>query len=140
MTYLLDTCVLSELVKKAPEPRVLEWLQDQPEERLYLSVLTLGELQKGVAKLGTSPRQKALQSWLEHDLRQRFEGRLVGITEPIALLWGRIQGEAETRGRKMPVVDSLLAATALSLDAALVTRNVEDVEASGVEVVDPWER
>jgi predicted nucleic acid-binding protein len=138
VSFLLDTGVLSELVKKDPEARVVEWLQSQPEDRLYLSVLTLGELQKGVAKLGRSTRKKALQLWLDEDLRRRFEGRLVGVTEQVALLWGRLQGHAELRGRKMPVLDGLIAATALSLDAAVVTRNVDDFELSGVEIVDPW--
>jgi len=138
VSFLLDTCVLSELVKRDPEARLVEWVESQPEERLYLSVLTLGELQKGIAKLGGSKRKERLQRWLDEDLRQRFEGRLVGVTEQVALLWGRLQGQAERRGRRLPVLDGLIAATALSLDAAVVTRNVDDFESSGVEIVDPW--
>lgn len=138
MSFLLDTCVLSELVKREPEARLVEWVQSQPEERLYLSVLTLGELQKGIARLGGSKRKERLQRWFDEDLRQRFEGRLVGVTEHVALLWGRLQGRAERRGRSLPVLDGLIAATALSLDAAVVTRNVDDFESSGVEIVDPW--
>lgn len=138
MSFLLDTCVLSELVKKDPEAPLVEWVESQPEERLYLSVLTLGELQKGVARLGGSKRKHRLQQWLDEDLRQRFKGRLVGVTENVALLWGRLQGRAERRGRKLPVIDALIAATAQSLDAAVVTRNVDDFESTGVKIVDPW--
>ena len=138
MSFLLDTCVLSELVKKDPEARLVEWVESQPEERLYLSVLTLGELQKGIAKLGSSKRKKRLQQWLDEDLRRRFQGLLVGVTEAVALLWGRLQGRAELRGRKLPVLDGLIAATALSLGAAVVTRNVDDFESGGVKIVDPW--
>jgi len=137
---LLDTCVLSEFVKRQPEPQLLDWVQAQPEEGLFLSVLTLGELQKGVSKLAASKRKRALQEWVSNDLPRRFEGRVLGITAPVALLWGQLQGRAERQGRKMAVIDGLIAATALDLDgsAAVVTRNVDDFKLSGVEIVNPW--
>ena len=138
MNYLLDTCLISELIKKKPEPRVVEWVREQPEERLYLSVLTLGELQKGIAKLEDQRRAKKLQTWLDDDLLERFAGRILDVTPRVARIWGRIQGRAEANGRRMQVVDSLIAATCLDLGAAVVTRNVEDIEASGVEIVNPW--
>lgn len=138
MSYVLDTCVLSELIKKSPEPRLLHWIQTQPEERLYLSVLTLGELQKGVAKLRDSKRKRSLQRWLAEDIQERFKGRLASVTPEVALLWGQIQGQAERRGMKMPVLDGLIAATTLSLGAALVTRDIKGAKASGVEIVNPW--
>ncbi len=138
MNYVLDTCLVSELIKKKPEPRVVEWVRGQPEERLYLSVLTPGELQKGIAKLADQQRAKKLQAWLDDELLERFAGRILDVTPAVARIWGRIQGEAERTGRRMQVIDSLIAATALNLGASMVTRNVDDVEASGVEVVNPW--
>ncbi len=138
MNYLLDTCLVSELIKRKPEPRVVEWVRQHPEERLYLSVLTLGELQKGIARLQDRKRAKKLQSWLDDDLLERFAGRILDVTPGVARIWGQIQGKAEARGRTMQVVDSLIAATALDLGASVVTRNVEDLEASSVEIVNPW--
>ncbi len=138
MNYLLDTCLISELIKKTPETRVIEWVRQQPEERLYLSVLTQGELQKGIAKLKDQHRARKLQRWLDDDLLERFAGRVLDVTPAVARIWGRIQGKAEREGRRMQVIDSLIAATALNLGASMVTRNVEDVEASGVEIVNPW--
>lgn len=138
MSYLLDTCTISELIKPRPEPAVVDWIRNQAEDRLNLSVVTLGEIEKGIVKLRDEARQQKLRSWVEKDLQRRFEGRLLAITPEIAQLWGRVQGEAERRGRKMPVLDGLIAATALHFDFAVVTRNTDDLEPSGVEVVNPW--
>jgi toxin FitB len=136
--YLLDTCVLSEFTKPQPSPRVVAWLAGREEASLLLSVLTFGELQKGIEKLPTSRRRTSLQAWLDHDLRQRFAGRVLDVTEEVALLWGRMQGEAERRGQTLPVIDSLLAATALTHGLVVVTRNEADLGRTGVRVVDPW--
>ncbi|MCP3958644.1 MAG: type II toxin-antitoxin system VapC family toxin [bacterium] len=138
MIYLLDTCLISELIKEKPEPQVVNWVRQQPEERLYLSVLTLGELQKGIAKLQGSKRARRLQAWLDDDLLERFAGRILDLTPGVARIWGRIQGKAELVGEKMQVIDSLIAATALDRGASVVTRNVDDMAPSGVEIVNPW--
>ncbi len=138
MNYLLDTCLLSELIKKKPDPQVVDWVRRQPEERLYLSVLTLGELQKGIAKLKDQQRALKLRAWLDDDLLDRFAGRVLDVTLQMTRTWGRIQGKAEAEGRRMQVIDSLIAATALHLGASVVTRNVGDIEPSGVEIVNPW--
>ena len=138
MNYLLDTCLVSELIKKRPEPHVVEWVRQQPEDRLYLSVVTLGELQKGIAKLEDVQRANKLQAWLDEDLLERFAGRVLDVTPAVARIWGRIQGEAERAGRTLPVVDSLIASTAFDLGAPVVTRNVDDMAPSGVEIVNPW--
>ncbi len=138
MSYLLDTCVVSELVKPAPDAQVVAWLRHQPEEQLYLSVLTLGELQKGIARLRDGRRRRSLQAWLDGDLEQRFAGRVLALTRDVARAWGRVQAQAEQQGRRLPLFDSLIAATALTHDAAVVTRNEDDVRPSGVRVVNPW--
>jgi predicted nucleic acid-binding protein len=117
---------------------VLAWLDDQSEETLYLSVLTLGEIRKGIARLPTGPKRKRLDHWLQHDLRERFTGRILEIDAEIADLWGRLQAQAETHGRPLPTLDSLLAATALTRGLSLVTRNTPDFSFAGVELLDPW--
>lgn len=139
MNYLLDTCVISELVKKKPNESVVAWIRRQQEERLYLSVLTLGELQKGITKIRDAKRKSRLQKWLDEDLELRFSGRILDLDRSVALTWGRIQGRAEVAGRMMPLIDGLIAATALSVDATVVTRNEDDLAPSGVRIVNPWE-
>lgn len=138
MNYLLDTCVLSELVRPQPDAGVVDWVELQDEESLCISVLTLGELHKGVAKLPDSRKRRRLARWLETDLRKRFEGRILPVGEEVAAIWGGIQGRAEARGETLPVVDSLLAATALTHDLSIVTRNTSDIERSGAQVLNPW--
>jgi toxin FitB len=138
VSFLLDTSVVSELVKKLPEEAVLDWLRRQDEESLYLSVLTLGELEKGIAKLRASARRDRLQNWVARDLATRFADRLLSVDVPVAARWGRLSGDAERRGTPLPVIDSLIAATALERGLAVVTRNVADFERCGVTCVDPW--
>jgi len=137
--YLLDTCLISELVKKEPHPGVVNWLDQQDEQTLFLSVLNLGELQKGISKLTDGTKKDELQDWIGLDLVERFTGRILDIDLETALCWGRIQGEAERAGEKLPVMDSLIAATAAAHGLVVVTRNVRDMERCGVRVCNPWE-
>ena len=139
MNYLIDTCVISELVKSTPAQSVVKWLENIDEHKLHLSVLTLGELQKGVAKLPGSIRKQQLQHWIDNDVRVRFRARLLSITADVALVWGEIQGNAEKNGRKMPVIDSLIAATAIVNNLTVATRNRPDIARSNANVFDPWE-
>lgn len=138
MSFLLDTCVISELIKPKPEKAVLDWLGSQSEERLYLSVLTLGELEKGIAKVNDERRGEKLRRWVDQDLQQRFAGRWLDVDGAVARRWGHLQGQAEQSGRKMPVIDGLIAATALHFGFAVVTRNTLDLLASGASIVNPW--
>lgn len=138
MKYLLDTCLISELVKKDPNPAVVAWLDEQDEQKLFLSVLNLGELQKGISKLPESPRKSELQAWIALDLVERFDGRIIEVDLETALCWGRLQGEAEQTGVKLPVMDSLIAATAAAHGLVVVTRNVRDIERCGATVCNPW--
>lgn len=139
MKYLLDTCLISELVKKEPDASVIQWLDQQEESTLYLSVLTIGELIKGVNKLPDSARKDELRAWVDHDLALRFEERLLHVDRTVAGIWGEIQGNAERLGKKLPVMDSLIAATALVYNLAVATRNVRDMERCGAKVLNPWE-
>lgn len=138
MRYLLDTCVISEPTKKRPSSKVLTWLDVQAELRLFLSVLTLGELQKGISKLPESHRRSQLQHWVAQDLPRRFTGRLLPIDQEVASRWGMLTGEAERTGHPIPVLDGLLAATALVAGMTLVTRNTPHMAHTGAVVFDPW--
>jgi hypothetical protein len=106
---------------------------------LFLSVITLGELQKGIAKLTDGRRRAKLEAWVEHDLVDRFEGRVLLVDLAVASRWGALSGQAEARGAPVPVIDSLIAATAMTLALTVVTRNVKDFEACGAACLDPWE-
>jgi predicted nucleic acid-binding protein len=137
--YLLDTCLISELVKREPIPAVVAWLDKQDEQKLFLSVLNLGELQKGISKLPDGTKKDELQAWVALDLVERFTGRILDVDLDTSLYWGRLQGEAEQAGEKLPVMDSLIAATAAAHGLVVVTRNVRDIERCGVRVCNPWE-
>lgn len=137
MSYLLDTNVISELVRAKPAPSVVRWVENVPEESLFLSVLTLGEIRHGLEGLRAGPRRERLRRWLEEDLPARFGARLLAIDHDVAQRWGRLLAGA---GRTVPALDSLLAATALHHDLRLATRNTRDFQYPGLEVLDPWER
>lgn len=136
MSYLLDTNVLSELRRRAPHPGVAAWIAQRPAGTLHLSVLTLGELRKGIERLNDPSRRHALLDWLETELPAYFTGRILSVDSAVADRWGHLVARA---GRPVPAIDSLLAATAVHHSLTLVTRNVRDVEGLGVEVVNPWE-
>ena len=138
MHYLLDTCVLSEVIKPEPVPSVIEWLDSADESTLYLSVLTLGEIQKGISGLPDGRRKRQLQQWLDDDLSQRFSGRILPVCTRTAGDWGIIAGNAGRQGQAVPVIDGLLAATARQHDLTLVTRNTADFEMLGVNLMNPW--
>ena len=133
--FLLDTNVVSELVRKKPEPKVVQWIQDTDEELLYLSVLTIGEIRKGITLHPDAARRVKLEAWLSGDLKQRFLGRILSLDENVAERWGVIVGLAAT---PIPVIDGLLAATAFEHNLTFVTRNSSDVSATGVPLFNPW--
>lgn len=135
MSYLVDTNVLSELRRRQADARVVAWMQLRPRQSLYLSVLSLGEIRKGIEGATDPAFRQALTDWLEADLPNYFVGRLLGIDAAVADRWGRLQASA---GRTLPVIDGLLAATALQHDLSLVTRNVRDFDGLGLQLVDPW--
>jgi len=136
--FLLDTNVISELIKPRPELRVKDWIDATDEALLFLSVLTLGEIRKGIVKLRSPGRQATLERWLVGDLGQRFAGRILPIDQGVADRWGRLTGEAASRSQPLPVIDSLLAATALHHDLTLVTRDIGDLARLHVSVFNPW--
>lgn len=135
MNYLLDTCVISELVAKEPDPQVVNRVDQIDDKHLYLSVITIGEIQRGIAKLPESHRKHRLEEWLQEDLLRRFQGRILPLSLDVMLTWGRLTAQ----GRTLPAIDSLIAATALHHQLCLVTRNVKDFDGTGVQLLNPWE-
>ncbi len=139
--YLLDTNVISELIRPRPEIRVTSWVDSVDEDLFFLSVLTLGEIRKGIAALGGSSRRARLELWLEGELRPRFAGRILSVDEPVADRWGSLAGQlAASSQPPIPVIDGLLAATALHHNLVLVTRNAKDVARTNAQVFNPWAR
>jgi toxin FitB len=137
--FLLDTNCISELVSPKPEPRVMKWMDAVDESLLYLSVLTLGEIRKGVAGLAQGRRRAHLETWLDGDLQTRFSGRIVPIDSAIADRWGLLAADARRKGKAMPIIDGLLAATAIHHNLTIVSRNVSDFRVTPVQVLNPWE-
>lgn len=135
--YLLDTCVFSEFSKKGPSESVLAWARSVPESDMFLSVLVLGELLRGIAKLPEGFRKRELRHWVE-TLFVTHQARLIGIDTAVAHVWAAISAQAESAGRALPAVDSLIGASALAHNLVLVTRNGKDFDGMGVEILDPW--
>jgi len=122
------------------EQGVVGWLESADELSLYLSVITFGELQKGISKLPESKRREKLQSWVDDDLTRRFAERTLDVDRKVAGRWGELSGGAERKGRKIPVLDGLLAATALEAGLTVVTDNVEHFRSAECPVLNPWVR
>jgi toxin FitB len=138
MKYLIDTCIISELIKNKPNESVVNWITGQDEQDLFLSILTFGEIYKGIKKISTKSKKARLSQWIEHDLKERFKNRILPIDINVALMWGKIQGGAELEGKPMPAIDSLIAATGLAYNLTVVTRNISDMEQSKVALLNPW--
>jgi predicted nucleic acid-binding protein len=135
--FLLDTNVLSEMMKPKPDPGVMQWMAEADELLLYFSVVTLGEIRKGIASSSDPVRRIHIENWL-HVLVNRFAGRILPVDLAVADRWGHLAGSCKAKGVTLPVIDALLAATALHHNLTLVTRNVKDVQGTGVETLDPW--
>lgn len=138
MKYLLDTNVISELISRQPNEKVVAWVDALDAADVYLSVLTVGELRKGIEKLPPSRRKEEISAWLNSDLLPRFAGNLVEISADVALVWGELTGRLEREGRPMPAIDSLIAASALAVKFTLVTRNEADFQDVGISIINPW--
>lgn len=138
MNYLLDTNVISELVARHPNQNVVDWLDRLEPETVYLSVITIGELRKGIEKLVPSRRKDELTRWLTSDLLRRFADKIVDITADVMLVWGELTGRLEREGKSMPAIDSLIAASVLEGNFTLVTRNDNDFQHVGIPLLNPW--
>lgn len=136
MSYLLDTNVLSEMVRKEPNELVSQWFDKTPDQLLYVSVLTLGEIRKGIEVITDTMRRERVRIWLEKDLPMWFGDRILFIDADVADEWGRLCAQM---GRPLPAIDSLLAATALHHKLRLVTRNSKDFNYPSLVLINPWE-
>jgi predicted nucleic acid-binding protein len=137
MSYLLDTNIISELVKKKPNKSVLKWVDTVDNEKLYISVIALGEIRKGVSGIQNTERQEEISHWLEVELPAYFEGRILNIDSKVADMWGRFQ--SKKKGHTLPAIDGLIAATAYVHNLTLVTRNTKDFIQTAIEKLNPWE-
>jgi toxin FitB len=140
MSRLLDACVLSELLRSGPNASLLRWFEQQDEDTLYLSVLTLGDLERGIGKLPASRKKNRLAQWVREDLARRFEGRILSIHAQTAQRWGAIVGASERKGRRLPAIDSLIAATALihGLMPSRAMSPTSNAAASSATIPGPW--
>lgn len=138
MSYLLDTCVISEALSKKPNSKVLDFVDALDSDDVYLSVITIGELFKGIEKLPDSRRKTELHEWFTDELLVRYDGKVFPLDVEILMTWGALIARLEANGCPMPAIDSLIAATALAHNLTLVTRNVADFENAGIEIVNPW--
>ena len=138
MRFLLDTNVLSEPARPDPDEGVIQWFRSLSPLDACISVLTLGEIGKGVSLMPPGTRKDTLRNWLTRDLPLRFRGRTLPVDAEVSLLWGELSAEGRRMGRPLPVVDGLLLATAKAHDLTFVTRNLRDCGDRGVPVLDPW--
>ena len=137
MAYLLDTNVLSEFFKREPDERVLMWFRETDEVLQFISTLTLAEIQKVISRLDASRRKDELQDWFDSEL-VRYSSRVLSFDLEAARIWADVMATLEKKGRPLPVIDSLIAATALAHDLTLVTRNSPDFAATNVKILDLW--
>jgi toxin FitB len=136
--FLLDTNVPSEMTRPHPQASVVRWLDEANDDELYFSVVSLGEILKGITVLPEGKRRRELQFWLDETLRPWFQGRMLPVTELIGERWGMLSGHCRLAGTTLKVADGLIAATALEHDLTLVTRNVKDFAGLGVTLFNPW--
>ncbi|MFL5807147.1 MAG: type II toxin-antitoxin system VapC family toxin [Roseiflexaceae bacterium] len=138
MNYVLDTNVISELIARKPNPKVVAWLDSLDPATLCLTVITIGEIRKGVEKLPASKRKDDVRNWLETDLLLRFQGKILDITTDVMLVWGELTGRLENEGKPLSAIDSLIAAIVLRQNYSLVTRNDSHFQHTGVKIINPW--
>lgn len=138
MPFLLDTNIVSETVKPKPEKRVLAWLEAQTPAELFLAAQTMGELVRGARKVKEKARRERFETWIEQDLAEQFEGRVLPFDGAAAVHWGRLMGDGDRTGRTPAAADAQIAAVAIQHDLTLATRNTRDFERFDMKLVDPW--
>jgi predicted nucleic acid-binding protein len=137
--FLIDTNCLSELTRVRPDQNVVNWFTSHDESTMYLSVITMGELIKGISKLPDSAKKVNLALWINNDLESRFRHRILSVDERVATEWGRLQAQMESEGCPIPAVDALIASTCIVHNLILVTRNIKDFERTGLNLINPWD-
>lgn len=138
MSFLLDTNVISEWVKPKPHAGVIRWLAEADEDRVFISVISIAELRRGLERMAKGQRRERIAAWLWEDLPARFEGRILPVDLAVAREWGVIVEKAGRRGIGLGAMGGFLAATALTRELTFVTRNIKDFRDLGMEIFDPW--
>jgi len=139
MKYLIDTCVISEFTKKNPDIKVINFLNSVNQFDFYLSVLSIGEIKKGIAKINDLKKQKDLNLWLNDVLLANYKDNLLDINFQVISKWGELAGLYERKGIILPIIDSLLISTSISYNMIFVTRNVKDIKILECNYLNPWE-
>lgn len=137
MKFLLDTCVISALRKPKENASLVEWISEIDESDLYLSVITIGELEKGISRLPESKKKTAISEWIRHAVTNRFENRILPVDAAVAACWGELIGARKKIGKKLPLLDAFIAATAIVAGCTIVTRNTNDFADCGVRLLNP---
>ncbi|MFC1617100.1 type II toxin-antitoxin system VapC family toxin [Candidatus Margulisiibacteriota bacterium] len=136
--YILDTCVISELTKKKPHKNVVNFLNKQDQNRLFISALTIGEIEKGITKLKDQERKLSLTIWLKNELYNYFNNKIIPINQDISRVWGILAGNNEINAKPSPIIDGLIAASAILVKATIITRNEKDFSFFPVKIINPW--
>lgn len=139
MPFLLDTNIISETVRPKPEPRLIDWMASQSANELFLASLTIGELVRGACKLKEMERRRRLKKWIEDDLVEQFEDRILPFTERSARIWGELMGNGDRKGETPSAADAQIAAVAVERGLVLVTRNTKDFERFDLDLLNPWD-
>jgi len=139
MKYLVDTCVISELIKSDNSERVFSWFRNQDFDNLFVSVMSIGELWKGISRMTDSKKKSVLNKWFDEDVIKFYRNRIMAIDFDIVMIWGSLYANLERIGRKIPTIDLLISSTALFYDMILVTRNTKDFVHTGCKLLNPWE-
>ena len=138
MRFLIDTCVVSELIKAPPDKNVLAWFEGISEEDIYMSSLTLGEIEYGIERLHDGKKKNDIALWFR-EVKEQFREHIVPVTTEISLRWGSIRTNVQKKGFDISVVDGIIAATSICGDFTLATRNVSDFKHIGLDIINPWE-
>jgi predicted nucleic acid-binding protein len=136
--FLLDTNIISELIRPKPNENLIGWISEQKEENLYLSVITIAEIIRGISKLDNGKKKERLLNWVGKDVSQRFSGRILDFDEKCAFIWGEWQGEGDRLGTPYAIMDSQIASISFRFELTLVTRNTKDFKKLPIKCVDPW--
>jgi predicted nucleic acid-binding protein len=138
VNYLIDTNVLSELVTPRPDPNVVKWIDEIDEDHLFISVVSLAEVRRGIELMAAGRRRARLEAWSNNDLPDRFDGRIILIDPAIAFAWGKLMAHRQVTGRTMATMDAFIAATASKHNLTVVTRNTSDFHDTGITLLNPW--